>query len=597
MSQPTVSSFFQARKKNVNQSSKKLIQTDDVTQIRSLTPLECQKPKEEDTKTLITPLITPVPLPEPQTPERKNKDAPVERVSKRDAFTELLEASASTSKTKLLLREKQRASSCSRVGQKEADTSARKRLDLPGIKKTSKNVVFLKQGNLSPVKVRPQDPRQSPFKLEKRSVLSPKRLQAIDALVSSSKIATSCPNIARSPLKTPDKKASPADVRKHLGSTNSLTTLQARLKSLSQTEEPRPNARKALFVEDDGKPFALPKASPALSRKGIDIDVKVSKPVISASPVKASPRKRALEEAERVVDKIKDLPQSSNLLPMPEPYKKLEETFRKIDELVAIKFNRSQAIALTSLKADVQIALRRSLTDKQLKQIRCVLPKAFTFTWEPKRDSRGRAMHDTELYISPNLEDSSAKMTPKDIVQRQKLFNHSLLTIVQDHHQEFLKSRGIEGIGNADIHRWDKEFMVDEYCPPIDELAFPEKPYVESPERNPQAMLEKIAGLNQSVEKALQRVAEVTTPKKLEAMTPITKAVDDDVKLDPALRDLPPHIVAKIKAQERERRIREMTMDKTKQKELEMLEELLYKRVSCPFTFVGFRMMTFSIFF
>ena len=257
---------------------------------------------------------------------------------------------------------------------------------------------------------------------------------------------------------------------------------------------------------------------------------------------------------------------------------------------MAIKHNRNQAMPVDVIKDDVKIALRRALTDKNLQQIRCVLPKAYLFTWEPKKDSRGRPTEHSELYISANLEDLSSgkirdKFEPRDQVERQKLFEHSLLTIVQDHHQEYLKSQAIEGVDNSKIHRWDKNFDV-ESCPPIDEAPFPEKPYVESPIRNPQEMLERIKGIqNQSVEKALNRVIEASaTPTKqenikLETMTPISKAVDDDIKLDPRLKGLPESVLAKIRAKAREKRIRDMTMDKTKQKEIELLEDLLHKRV------------------
>ena len=76
-----------------------------------------------------------------------------------------------------------------------------------------------------------------------------------------------------------------------------------------------------------------------------------------------------------------------------------------------------------------------------------------------------------------------------------------------------MKSQGIE-LDNSKITKWDNSFEVNKFCPPIDEFPFPEKPYVESPERNPQAMLAKITGQNQNVEKALKRVIELTTPTK-----------------------------------------------------------------------------------
>ena len=64
----------------------------------------------------------------------------------------------------------------------------------------------------------------------------------------------------------------------------------------------------------------------------------------------------------------------------------------------------------------------------------------------------------------------------------------------------------------------------------------------------------------------------------------------DDIQLSPALRDLPAHLVAKIKADEKQRRIKEMTMDKSQQKEIESMEELLHNQffatiINCHKTF------------
>lgn len=550
MSQPTVSSFFQTRKKATGQISK--LKSGDTSNVT------------HDKIALIKKLEA--------TPEQRKRSVSVERSSKKDAFIKYIESEEATNTQ--VEQAKQRASSCSRIASRD-NAIAKKKDDLTSIKKSAKstNVSFLKHGNLSPHKAR------SPFKLEKRSVLSPKRLEAIDALVSGALASTKSGSLSsvQSPLKTPEKKASPADIKKRLGSTNSLATLQARLKGLSESPS-HPTARKALFVDETlSKP-----SSPALSRKGLNIAVEVSKPIIPASPVKASPRKQVLVEAEKVDDKTKDLLQPSEDLPLPKEYSELASCFRKLDELVAIKFNRNQAISVRAIKDDVQNAMRKRLTDDQLQQIRCVLPTAYDFTWEAKKDSRGRPTPDYELHLTPNLSDNPTqpkveRMSPRDLVERQKLFNHCLLTIVQDHHQAFLKGQKI-ALDNSQIHRWYKDFDVNAYCPSIDQLAYPTKPHVESPERDPQAMLAKITGLNQSVEKALKRVVDIT-PVKPEPMTPVSKAVEDEIKLDPALRDLPPHLLAKIKAQERDRRIREMTMDKTKQKEIAMLEELLHKRV------------------
>ena len=340
------------------------------------------------------------------------------------------------------------------------------------------------------------------------------------------------------------------------------------------------SARKALFIEKSTEPLNKP-GFPSLTKDGIAFDVNVTKPrCVPPSPVKASPRKKVLEEAEKVVDKAKNLLQPSDILPLPQSYKELTNIFRTVDELITLGHGCHHNYGLKAIQSQAHKALRKPLTDSHLKQIRCVYPKAYLFTWEPKKDSRGQPTHDYELFVYPNFENNKDfKMTPSVRVEREKMFKHFLLTIVQDHHQEFLQSLGIDKLENQNIHRWHKDFDVEEHCPAIEEEEFPAKPLVDSPERNPKAMLEKITGLNASVEKALKKVVEVTTPVKAELSTPVKKVIDSDIQLSPALRDLPPHLLAKIKADERQRRIKEMTMDKSKQKEIESLEELLNKRV------------------
>ena len=273
------------------------------------------------------------------------------------------------------------------------------------------------------------------------------------------------------------------------------------------------SAKKALFLD---KGIELEKKQdagfPSLSKEGIEIKVSVSeRRKVPPSPVKASPRKKALEDAEKVVDKVKNLLQPSDILPLPHSYKELAHIFRTVDDLITHGHNYS----LKTIKDKALLALRKPLTDSHLKQMKTVYPKAYRFCWESKKDSRGQPLADYVLYMYPNWENSKDyKMTPAVRVEREKMFKHYLLTIVQDHHQEFLQSLGIDTLENSHIHRWHKDFDVEKHCPAIEEEEFPTKPKVESPERNPKAMLEKIAGLNASVEKALKKVVEVTTPVK-----------------------------------------------------------------------------------
>ena len=57
-----------------------------------------------------------------------------------------------------------------------------------------------------------------------------------------------------------------------------------------------------------------------------------------------------------------------------------------------------------------------------------------------------------------------------------QVFKHNLLTIVQDHHKNFLHVKGINL--TADVTSWHEDFDV-ESLPDIDNVDFPLKPFVE----------------------------------------------------------------------------------------------------------------------
>ena len=392
---------------------------------------------------------------------------------------------------------------------------------------------------------------------------------------------TPCKNI--SPASSPkiqSPKHSPADVKKILGTPNTAQKLQERLKLLKQSPTP---ARKALFIDDKSINDEVSKsATPKLSKGRLEIKYDVQTPkliTIPPSPVKASPRKQAVQAAEAVIDKVKLL-QPSKELNLPQTYKELAEIFCQIDNILLLKMKYSPRLSLDELKKHVKtVTDGKSLTENHLKQILCVYPKSYNFSWLRK----GK---EYELLIELNTEDSYQKsFNVKDLVQRLKYqegrlkyFEHLLLTIVQDHHQEFLNNQNID-MKNEDIHRWHKDFNIDT-CSAIDILDFPPKPIESTPIRNPKEMLNQIRGVNTSVEKALEKVVEITTPIKHEPMnTPIKANIKNDININPQLLSLSPLVLAKLKKKEAEKQVREMGRSAEQEKKIIKIEELLHDRV------------------
>ena len=58
-----------------------------------------------------------------------------------------------------------------------------------------------------------------------------------------------------------------------------------------------------------------------------------------------------------------------------------------------------------------------------------------------------------------------------------QVFKHNLLTIVQDHHEAFLRQNGFP-ISIAAVAAWHPDFDCDS-LPDVDMVDFPTKPYVE----------------------------------------------------------------------------------------------------------------------
>ena len=399
---------------------------------------------------------------------------------------------------------------------------------------------------------------------------------------------TPCKNISpASSTKIKSPKYSPGDVKKILGTPNTAQKLQERFKLLKQSPTPiTQSARKALFIDDkcinDEVCKSTQPATPKLSKGGLEVKYEVNIPKlikIPPSPVKASPRKQAVHAAEAVVDKVKLL-QPSKELNLPQTYKELAEIFCQIDNILLLKMKYSPRLSLDELKKHVKtVTDGKSLTENHLKQILCVYPKSYNFSWLRK----GK---EYELLIELNTEDSYQKsFNVKDLVQRLKYqegrlkyFEHLLLTIVQDHHQEFLNNQNID-MKNEEIHRWHKNFDLDS-CSAIDILDFPPKPIESTPIRNPKEMLNQIRGVNTSVEKALEKVVEITTPIKHEPMnTPIKANIKNDININPQLLSLSPLVLAKLKKKEAEKQVREMGRSAEQEKKIIKIEELLHERV------------------
>ena len=453
----------------------------------------------------------------------------------------------------------------------KVEKSVKKRLNMNRVK-------FVKSGNLSPTK------KDAVASFERKGLLSPKKADSIvPPSVSTpeksrdSRSVTAKTSEAEKVEKVAGKlaKLTPAEIKSRIGQVNKLSDLKAQLKNLQKDKnivksvENKPNHKRALF--NDLRPTTEP----------IRLEVEVpkqSRTPVKASPIKASPRKQIPAHI-----KYADLTQPDRYLPLPSKYKFLTEVFRNVDQIVSMKFNRKEIIRVTDIKPAVQNIMRKNFTNHYLRQIRCVFPKAYHYIWEKINDRLGRHTGDYELHMSPkldtaqvgseglslnqlNLKRKTESMTPQIKVERVKLFQHALLTIVKDYHQDFLLNMGIEVEENK-LTKWHRDFDI-ESCPEIDTVEFPVKPHVEKL-GSAKDMIAKLAGVNPRLEHVLQ-----TMEPKIESSDE-TSVSQEKPKLKKGLQGLPQHLIDKILAKEKEKRIRDMTQNKEERKDLELLKELV----------------------
>lgn len=406
---------------------------------------------------------------------------------------------------------------------------AKKKLDLEAKVGTGrgrtrqKNVDFSKRGFLSPSKNRGSNLDEqrdedkgrvsreaSPAKkvlFEKKGSLSPKK-----SVPDPEEFNKDVANVRRA---LTSKKMTPAQIKAKLGQTGKLADLKERMAKLSNLKiSPRSHHSSAIIMSPV-KDAVVPRLG---GGKGMSLDVVIPlSPSKMKSPLKASPRKKTVE-------KTLDLRDDDNSnLPIPKSYKFLEEIFRTVDHLVSIKFNRREIVKVADLKRNVQTALRKNFSESYLRKIRCVFPQAFHYVWEHITGKFGIKKEDYELTVWPNMKYADdlrngteapsvfnpaqlETLSTKGLVERRRLFRRLLVSMVRDHHRNFLANLDppIE-LDEAKLKRWHKMFDV-ESCPDVDMTPLPPKPDVVKITKASEVLTAKrdLFGINSRLENALK---------------------------------------------------------------------------------------------
>lgn len=247
-------------------------------------------------------------------------------------------------------------------------------------------------------------------------------------------------------------------------------------------------------------------------------------------------------------------------LTLPYKYRCLAETFKCLDTVCSMFFNRHETITMKKLRPAVQRMLRKNFGETDLGQIMAVYPDAYKFHQKKMLNAGSHTKFDYyQLVVTPNvaaqpaaLQTESAAntssafgslalqdgdnilsagqqkcMNPQVIIERQQKFNQLLLDLVKEQHDAFLRSMEQPFVVPKDkITRWHVQFDL-EACTDVQPAALPQPPNVEkfSSARDILSTARNLFNCATPMERVMQRVEDkLTERKKLQAQQPAAAA-------------------------------------------------------------------------
>uniref|UniRef100_A0A8C4R0F4 Chromatin licensing and DNA replication factor 1 n=1 Tax=Eptatretus burgeri TaxID=7764 RepID=A0A8C4R0F4_EPTBU len=265
-------------------------------------------------------------------------------------------------------------------------------------------------------------------------------------------------------------------------------------------------------------------------------------------------------------------------------YKLLTEVFHCLDTAVAMMYNRAERATFSKAQQAVQEMLRRRFDEKQLGQIRWLLPDAFSFRQEllPAVRGSGGPSRSYQLTLEPKLlsedgEDSRPHLSPKRLIERRRALHSHLLSITKGHHKTFLTSLTPPMEEPPGLSRWHPRFQLDS-LPDIPAADLPSAPNIHRPTSAREALA--LARGTFPPKQALLTVAEQQSDKADENGRTATAVPGHQTKplvTPSALRGVSEDLLARIRAREARRIELEMTrgpVDTARQAMLARLPEM-----------------------
>lgn len=290
------------------------------------------------------------------------------------------------------------------------------------------------------------------------------------------------------------------------------------------------------------------------------------------SPTKESPSK-SLPAYQRFQSLIET---GRPTLQLPYKYRSLAETFKCLDTVCSMFFNRRETITMKKLKPAVQRMMRKNFSETSLAQINYLYPEAYKFSQKKMSNPGSLSKYDYyQLVITPNVTECNATVTsavntddiiksgqqksmnPQVMIERQQHFQKLLLNLVKDEHHKFLQNLNPPMNINPDkVTRWHPEFDL-QTCADIGQKELPQPPNVEkfSSAKDILSTARNLFDCATPTERMMQRYeAKQKLDKKEETIEP--KAYDPVASV---LKGVPKSLLERIRARQAAKALDSMT--------------------------------------
>ncbi|XP_024152511.1 DNA replication factor Cdt1 isoform X2 [Oryzias melastigma] len=296
-------------------------------------------------------------------------------------------------------------------------------------------------------------------------------------------------------------------------------------------------------------------------------------------------------------------------LVLPLHFRLLAEMFRSMDTVVAMLYNRSETATFAKIQQGVQDMTHRRFEQNHVGQIRTVFPEAYTLkqekniptftsgakkgqyqlTVEPIIVSGQNHPHKTwhrpleAVFTSVSSSDQNQArpvLSASRLLERRRVFHQNLISLVKQHHQEFLSSL-VPPVSVPDdkLTRWHPRFNVD-LVPAVPASLLPQPPHRETLSTAQEVLDRARLLINPKMEKALtsaaQRVQLRTAPSsETSGVQKVAEPAAPAGLVPESLKGVSQSLLDRIRAKEAQKLQAVMTRDPAQEERLLMMSRLL----------------------